>query len=223
MGVARSTGRESVKGAPGKRGERRSRESVPDALCSRAGGPVGRSSRPRAAEALARTLPQAGPARRRHANRPGGFGPYSAPRGGVGKTPPAGAGGHHGQATAAFGHQVEYARHRDRRPAVIGDRDPRDSVARAINLDCEYAATPRGGMRDRVGAELGYARHERFPGRAASQQLSHEPAGLRHGRGRTPERPRPRTGGRSNGTGRSRGAQRKHWVSACHRRSPPDK
>jgi EmrB/QacA subfamily drug resistance transporter len=159
------------------------------------------------------------PPRRRHADRPAGFGPYGAPGAGVGEAPPAGAGGHQGETPAAFGHWVWETRRRDRIAALIGDRDPGHPIARAVDLDDEHATVSRGGVRDRVRAELGHARHERFPRRAADQHLAGEPARLRHGRGRSPERARPR----SRRPDRTSGPQRKHRVGTCHRRSPPEK
>jgi hypothetical protein len=177
------------------------------------------------AEARKKARAAGGLAGGRHGDWPAGLGPDGAARVGLGEAPPAGAGGHHRESPAAFGRQVESARRRDVIGAFIGDRDPGHAVARAIDFDNEHAAVPGGGMRDRVGAQLRDARHERFPGRAARQQFGHEPARLWHRGGRTAEcaSPRPLVWHQSDGTGRSRGTQRKHRVGTAHRRSPPDK
>jgi hypothetical protein len=156
---------------------------------------------------------------RRHADRPAGFGPYRASRVGVGVAPSAGAGSHHGEPATALGHQVEGARRGDRRAAFVGDRDPGHAITREIDLNGEHAAVPRGGVRDRVRAELGHAGHEGFSGRAADQDLSHEPACLRHGRGRAAKSTNPG----SRRSDRTEGIHVKHRVGTAHLRSPLDK
>ena len=114
-----------------------------------------------------------------------------------------------------LGHQVEAPGRRDGRAAVVGDSDPGHPVPRALHLDREHAAAPRSGVRDRVGAELGHARHQRLPGRAPGQQLTDEPARFRYGRGRAPVGTGPRTR-------RPDWTQAQYRVGTCHRRSPPD-
>ena len=87
------------------------------------------------------------PARRWHRDGPAGFGPDRPARVGLAEAPAAGAGGDHGEAPAALGHQVEAPRRRDGRAAVVSDRDPGHSVSRAVDLDREHAAAPRGQAR----------------------------------------------------------------------------
>ena len=107
------------------------------------------------------------PARRRHRDRPAGLGPDGPARVSLAVTPAAGAGGDHGEAPAALGHQVEPPGRRNGRAAVVGDGDAGYPVPRAVDLDREHAAAPRGGVRDRIGTELGHAGHQRLAGRAS--------------------------------------------------------
>ena len=100
---------------------------------------------------------------------------------------------------AALGHQVEPTGRRNGRAAVVGDGDAGYPSPRAVDLDREHTAAPRGGVRDRVGAELGHAGHQRLAGRAPGQQLTDEPACFRYGRGRAPVGTGPRYA--SSGTG----------------------
>ena len=162
-----------------------------------------------------RPAPDRLPARRRHRDRPAGLGPDGPARVGLAETPAAGAGGDHGEAPAALGHQVEAPGRRDGRAAVVGDGDAGYPVPRAVDLDREHAAAPRGGVRDRIGAELGHAGHQRLAGRASGQQLTDEPASFRYGRGRAPVGTGPRTR-------RADWTQVQYRVGTCHRRSPPD-
>jgi hypothetical protein len=155
------------------------------------------------------------PARRRHRDRPAGLGPDGPARVGLTETPAGGAGGDHSEAPAALGHQVEPPGRRNGRAAVVGDGDAGYPVPRAVDLDREHAAAPRGGVRDRVGAELGHAGHQRLAGRAPGQQLTDEPACFRYGRGRAPVGTGPRTR-------RADWTQVQYRVGTCHRRSPPD-
>jgi hypothetical protein len=152
---------------------------------------------------------------------PAGFGPDGAARVGVGVAPAAGAGGDHRESAAALGHQVQTPGGREGRAALVGDRDPGHAVPREADLDDEHAAVPRGGVRDRVRAELRHAGHEDFAGRTAGQQFSHEPACLGHGRGCAAERPGPGTR-RLDRTRGPEGTHAQHRVGTSHCRSPPD-
>jgi len=170
------------------------------------------------------------------ADRPAGLGPHDVaePGGRARVTPPTGARGHHGQAAAAFGHDL--AGHREQVAGLgdtaatgIGDRDPGYSLSRAVDLDRKRAAATGGAVRDRVGGELGHADHKDLPGRAAVEQPADEPACLRYRGGYAREDAGPGTPrgpavpwasrGRTHRTLRFR---RKNRICSGHRRSPPD-